>query len=128
MKLQDLKHSYIYIYIYINLYPIIEDYKSALICIMYDFFPYPLVNCPITMENHHLQWIYPLKMVDLSIVMWLFTRGYFLKHRHNSLQPIGPQIFAQISTGLVAQKGVGQPQVETGRRKGKSPMIPKFPQ
>ena len=30
----------------------------------------------IAIENHHLEWIFPLKMVDLSIVFCMFTRGY----------------------------------------------------
>ena len=28
------------------------------------------------------QWVFPLKMVDLSIVMWLFTKGY---HHHYTI-------------------------------------------
>ena len=37
---------------------------------------YPLVDIQKTIENCHVWWIYPLKMVDLSIVMGQFTRGY----------------------------------------------------
>ena len=55
---------------------------------------YPLVNIQKAIENGHrnsgFTMIYPLKMVDLSIVMWQFTRGYLsygtLRHRSSLLQ------------------------------------------
>ena len=35
---------------------------------------YPLVNCPITMENHHFQWVNPLFLWPFSIAMLVYQR------------------------------------------------------
>ena len=37
-------------------------------------FQYPLVNCPITMENHHFQWVNPLFLWPFSIAMLVYQR------------------------------------------------------
>ena len=47
------------------------------------FFIYPLVNVYITMENHHFQWINPRTKWQCSMVVCLFTRGYWECHHPN---------------------------------------------
>ena len=39
---------------------------------------YPLVNCHITMENHHFSWENPRTNWPFSIAMSVITRGYNL--------------------------------------------------
>ena len=41
-----------------------------------DWWMYPPVICYIAIEDDHLLWIFPLKMMDLSTVLLVITRGY----------------------------------------------------
>ena len=59
---------------------------------------YPLVMTNIAIVKiAHLRWIFPLKMVDFSIVMWQFTRGLCISHGLRCM------IFVCNSSGLVHQ-------------------------
>ena len=73
-----------------------------------DDFPGTLWLCQkFAIENGHLWWIYPLKMVDLSIVMLVYQRVYLFKSPSSSVI-----VFSQFLLGKTCFKHpdpTGQP-------------------
>ena len=55
---------------------------------------YPLVNCPITMENHHFQWVNLLFLWSFSIAMLNYQRVSDVCTQNSNLHSISQYCFA----------------------------------